>query len=97
MTEGLPVFGLTMSRPQPDGLWYLIFPVRKDTTARDFSIEAVENAAKIAMYEAIPEEWELDKDAPVTIRWCDEHPAALVGGPEMVALHITARLKERAA
>jgi hypothetical protein len=96
MSDGmpLPVAGIAVSRPRPDGLWHLLFPVRKHTTAKYFSIEAVETAAQIAVYENVPDGWEVIREDPVTIRWSEEHATQVIGGPQMVFLHVTAYLRE---
>jgi hypothetical protein len=89
----VPIAGVAVSRPQPDGRWHLLFPVRKHTTAKVFSIGVIEDAARIFLYENIPEDWEVDESKMITIQWSEAYPTQAIGGPQMVFIHLTAYLK----
>lgn len=74
----------------PGNHWSILFPVRKSTVAL-FGLDAVEMAARIALYENLPPGWKMNEEGRTTIHWYDQEIRA--GEPPMNVVALLAALE----
>jgi hypothetical protein len=67
-----------------NGQYSLIFSVRKSTTASYFSVDAIETAAEIALWENIPPGYKINYEKPITKRWWDSVIPKIYSGTDIV-------------
>lgn len=88
----LPVFGPAVAR-LPENNFSLVFPI-KDTTVQRFDLDALETAAKVCLYDMVPDGTEVDDSVPVMITWGQQFNGEVFGGT-MHIIHMIAKLKDR--
>lgn len=62
----------------------LIFSIRKRTTAKHFSIESIETAAEIALWENIPPGYTINYEKPITKEWWESEIPKVYSGTEIM-------------